>query len=106
MTLSMILPVEQPIHVDIIIPVYNEEDAVFGLHHQLKQAIDPLTAYQFNIYYVDDGSTDNTQSVLTCLAGDDARVTVLELSRNFGHQAALTAGLDQSTGDYVVTMDG
>jgi len=106
MTVSMILSVEQSIHVDIIIPVYNEEDAVFGLHQQLIQAIDRLTAYQFNILYVNDGSTDTTQSVLTRLAGDDERVTVLELSRNFGHQAALTAGLDQSTGDFVVTMDG
>ena len=68
--------------------------------------IDPLNDFQFSIIYVNDGSTDRTQSVLEQLLLQIERVTVLELSRNFGQQAALTAGLDHSTGQYVITMDG
>src|SRR5688500_1104472 len=58
------------------------------------------------IYSVNDGSVDGTAAALAKLAADDADVTVVELSRNFGHQAALTAGLDRADGDVVVTLDG
>ena len=92
--------------VDIIIPAYNEEQAVAAFHQQLCQVIDRLDAYQFKLTYVNDGSTDGTQQVLLDLAAHDPRVTVIELSRNFGHQGALTAGLDASTCPYVITMDG
>ena len=92
--------------VDIIIPVYNEEAVVAGFHRQLCQAVDRLP-YAFTIFYVNDGSNDKTQALLEDIAAADGRVrvAVLELSRNFGHQAALTAGLDQSSADYVITMD-
>lgn len=92
--------------VDIVIPVYNEEQAVAAFHQQLCQVIDRLPAYRFNIIYVNDGSTDGTQPVLLGLATTDPRLTVIELSRNFGHQAALTAGLDASTSPWVISMDG
>lgn len=92
--------------VDIVIPVFNEEVAVLAFHQLLCQVIDAQPTYQFHIFYVNDGSTDTTQSVLESLAGADRRITVLELSRNFGHQAALTAGLDQAQADFVITMDG
>jgi dolichol-phosphate mannosyltransferase len=62
--------------------------------------------YDFKILYVNDGSNDATQPRLEELARQDERITILELSRNFGHQAALTAGLDAAEGDYVITMDG
>jgi glycosyltransferase involved in cell wall biosynthesis len=96
----------KPLSVDIVIPVYNEEQTVAALHQQLCQVIDPLAAYEFKITYVNDGSSDSTQRILQGLASKDDRVSVLELSRNFGHQAALTAGLDHSSGQYVITMDG
>jgi glycosyltransferase involved in cell wall biosynthesis len=95
-----------PVLVDIVIPVYNEEVAVAAFHQQLSQVIDPISDFRFCILYVNDGSTDSTQSVLEQLAAADERVVALELSRNFGQQAALTAGLDASRGQYVVTMDG
>lgn len=95
-----------PVLVDIVIPVFNEEMAVAAFHQQLRQVIDPISEFHFSIYYVNDGSTDRTQAVLEHIAASDGRVTVLELSRNFGQQAALTAGLDQTTGQYVITMDG
>ena len=90
--------------VDIVIPVYNEEKVVAGFHQQLCQAIDRLP-YAFTFSYVNDGSNDQTQALLEGIAAADRRVVVLEFSRNFGHQAALTAGLDQARGDYVITMD-
>jgi dolichol-phosphate mannosyltransferase len=61
--------------------------------------------HKFNIYYIDDGSEDGTVASLNALAEKDKRVVVLELSRNFGHQAALTAGIDAAQGDFVISMD-
>jgi glycosyltransferase involved in cell wall biosynthesis len=91
--------------VDLIIPVYNEESVVQTFHSQLSAAIDPLS-YQFSILYINDGSTDGTMDRLEGIVAQDQRVTVLELSRNFGHQAALTAGLDHSGGDFTISLDG
>jgi glycosyltransferase involved in cell wall biosynthesis len=91
--------------VDIIIPVFNEAEGIETFHTQLRQAIDPLP-HHFTIYYIDDGSTDHTCDCLSVLARQDQRVTVVEFSRNFGQQAALTAGLDLSRGDYAITLDG
>ncbi|MDZ4158507.1 MAG: glycosyltransferase family 2 protein [Anaerolineaceae bacterium] len=91
--------------VDSVVPVYNEQEALTAFHTQLRQAIDPLP-YRFTIIYVDDGSSDDTAAGLRSLAAADERVQVIELSRNFGHQAALTAGIDQTAGDFVITMDG
>lgn len=89
----------------IVIPVFNEEEALPAFHQLLREQIDPLP-YRFRIYYVNDGSTDGTAAQLEALRGSDDRVGVYELSRNFGHQAALTAGLDAAEGDYVISMDG
>lgn len=91
--------------VSLVVPVYNEEEAVGAFHAQLQEAIAPL-AYHFTIYYVNDGSSDGTQQALQQIANQDDCVVVVELSRNFGHQAALTAGLDMAEGDYVISLDG
>jgi polyisoprenyl-phosphate glycosyltransferase len=93
--------------IDIVVPVYNEEQIVAEFHRQLMEVVTPLRReYDVRICYVNDGSIDHTDSELTKLAGDDSTVTIVELSRNFGHQAALTAGLDRAGGDAVVTLDG
>ena len=89
----------------IVVPVYNEEEVIEAFHQQLQQVIDRLPV-QVMVYYVNDGSTDRTGEIVQRLAAMDQRIAYLELSRNFGHQAALTAGLDVATGDAVVTMDG
>ncbi|MEA4906197.1 MAG: glycosyltransferase family 2 protein [Chloroflexi bacterium] len=103
----MVEPVLAPTRptVDIVVPLFNEEQALGAFHALLCAAIDPLP-YIFKIYYVNDGSTDGTQAALERLSAGDRRVQVVELSRNFGHQAALTAGMDLAQGDYVITMDG
>jgi dolichol-phosphate mannosyltransferase len=89
--------------VDLVIPVFNEAGVVEQTHTRVCTVIKNLP-YEFTFYYVDDGSSDSTVASLESL--DDSRVKVLALSRNFGHQAALTAGMDASQGDIVITMDG
>lgn len=91
--------------VDLVIPVFNEEEAIRSFHAELSAAIAELP-YLFQIYYVNDGSQDRTAELLDEIVQTDPRVTTIELSRNFGHQAALTAGLDLASGDYVISLDG
>jgi glycosyltransferase involved in cell wall biosynthesis len=91
--------------VDLVIPIFNEEGVVEHTHKRICGVIDSL-AYDFHFIYVDDGSRDGTAGTLRQLADSDPRVTLLRLSRNFGHQAALTAGMDASTAEVVVTLDG
>lgn len=90
--------------VDLVIPVFNEADVIEKVHAQIRAVADKLP-HDFRFLYVDDGSDDGTAESLQSVKQTDRRVTVLPLSRNFGHQAALTAGLDHSTGDIVITMD-
>ena len=73
--------------------MFNEEEGILAFHQQLRQAIDALP-YRFTIIYVNDGSKDQTAERLEQITAADERVAVIELSRNFGHQAALTAGMD------------
>ncbi|MEW5827404.1 MAG: glycosyltransferase [Chloroflexota bacterium] len=94
-----------PPTVDLVIPVYNESGVVEQFHAQLRQVIDALPD-EFGILYVNDGSSDGTADDLARIAASDQRVTVLELSRNFGHQAALSAGLARAEGDVVISLDG
>ena len=96
---------KKQLQVDIVIPVYNESGVVEKIYKRLRDATHSLP-HQFVFYYVDDGSTDDTVKELSALAEKDERVRILELSRNFGHQAALTAGMDAAQGDIIVTMDG
>ena len=98
---------EPRLAIDIVVPLYNEEAVVAEFHRRLIEVVAPLRqAHDVRVYYVNDGSVDHTGVELAKLAADDSGVTVLELSRNFGHQAALTAGLDRAEGDVVVTLDG
>lgn len=98
------MPRKPKLSVDLVIPVFNEAGVVEQTHDHLCSVIAPLP-YAFIIYYVNDGSTDKTSNSLAALAEKDSRVRVIEFSTNFGHQAALTAGLDASRGDVVITMD-
>lgn len=89
----------------IVIPLYNEEDNIQILHERLKKALDPLET-EYEILFVDDGSTDGTLPVLEEIQAKDKRVVVLSLRRNFGQTAAFAAGFDFARGDVIVTMDG
>lgn len=90
--------------VDLVIPVYNEAGVITKMHARFRAAVDSLP-YAVTFIYVNDGSADDTEAELTAIAKSDKRVRVISLSRNFGHQAALTAGLDASTADMVVSLD-
>ena len=91
--------------ISVVIPVFNESKIIDTFHGQLTTVLD-ARENEATIWYVDDGSDDNTAEVLSHLAERDPRAKVLTLSRNFGHQAALTCGLDHADGDVVITMDG
>jgi len=92
------------LNVELVIPVFNEAGVIEHTHAKIRSVIDRLS-YDFRFLYVDDGSNDGTADSLRNIADADPRVSVLSLSRNFGHQAALTAGMDAARGDVVVTMD-
>ncbi len=91
--------------VDLVIPVFNEEGVIEHTHKRICSVVDSL-AYDFKIIYVDDGSRDGTVASLRKIADSDQRVILLQLSRNFGHQAALTAGMDASQSEIAITLDG
>ena len=93
------------ITVDLVIPIFNEVESIAQTYQEVCAVIDSLT-HDFRFIYVDDGSSDGTADTLRKISANDPRVSVLELSRNFGHQAALTAGLDAATADIVVSLDG
>lgn len=89
----------------IVIPLYNEEENVRELYGRLKPAME-LIGQEYEIIFIDDGSTDNTLSLLQEIQAGDDTVIVLSLRRNFGQTAAFAAGFDYSRGDIIVTMDG
>lgn len=91
--------------VSIVVPVFNEAGVIENIHARIAAVVDTLP-YEVEIYYVDDGSSDGTDAALQALAAQDSRIHPLTLSRNFGHQAALTAGLDHAAGDVIISMDG
>jgi dolichol-phosphate mannosyltransferase len=91
--------------ISIIIPMFNEEASCGGFYDELVPVINSLP-YRFELIFVNDGSVDRTQQILESILEKDRRVQIIQLSRNFGHQAALCAGLENASGDYIITMDG
>jgi len=90
----------------VVIPVHNEQAVLPELLRRLVSVLDGLAGGPHEIVFVDDGSKDQTLRLLENAAALDPRILVIALSRNFGHQAALTAALDYSSGDAVVVIDG
>ena len=88
----------------IVVPCYNEQDALPIFYREVKQVLSTLE-YTYELLFVDDGSTDNTLSVIKGLAADDPNVLYFSFSRNFGKEAAMYAGLTNAHGDYVAVMD-
>ncbi len=91
--------------ITIVVPCYNEAEGLPEFHRQLTAVLDTLSDYAFGILFVDDGSTDNTLPTLHDLARIDSRVKIASLSRNFGHQTALSAGIDLVDSDALIAMD-
>lgn len=91
--------------ISIVVPVYNEEDNLREFHKRITEVMSK-EPYDYSVVFVNDGSSDSSASILNELAKEDAHVEAYLLSRNYGHQMAITCGLDNADGDAVVTMDG
>lgn len=89
----------------LIIPCYNEEAALPYIYKELSSVSEQLSNYDIEYLFINDGSTDNTLSILKDLSAHDSRVVYLSFSRNFGKEAAMYAGFCNATGDYVAVMD-
>src|SRR3974390_2954428 len=91
--------------ISVVIPVYNEEELITRLHEavsgSLKKVVD-----EWEVVYVDDGSTDSSLDLLKSIQDTDSHVVVVELSRNWGHMGAISAGLQAARGRAVILMDG
>ena len=91
--------------ISIVVPCYNEQAVIRTCHEHVAAVADKLESYRFEIIYVNDGSRDDTFALLKQIAAADRRVRAINLSRNFGKEAALTAGLDNAQGDAVLILD-
>ena len=91
--------------ISIVTPFFNEGAGVLHFHQSLRNSIDDLTDFDFEIICIDDGSKDETLSRLIDSSKKDSRIIVLELSRNFGKEAAMSAGIDAATGNCVIPID-
>jgi len=89
----------------VVIPIYNEEEVLEELIRRTVPVIESFLN-NYEIIFVDDGSTDRSLDLLLSFRNENPRIKILSLSRNFGHQAAYTAGLEHATGDIVAMMDG
>jgi dolichol-phosphate mannosyltransferase len=89
--------------VSVVTPMLNEQGTARTFYERVGRALEGVP---WELVVVDDGSTDGTRAILAELADEDERVKVIELSRNFGHQTAITAGLDHARGDAIVMIDG
>jgi dolichol-phosphate mannosyltransferase len=89
----------------VVVPCANEESVLLETHRRLTDTLSETAGSSFEIVYVDDGSTDATPRLLRRLQQTDSRVRVVLLSRNFGHQVAITAGMEHAAGDAVVVID-
>ena len=90
--------------ISIVVPAFNEEDCIDELARRLTSVMDGLTNYQFEVLIVENGSTDKTWSLLQKIASSDKRFKPIRLSRNFGMDGGVTAGLEMATGDACVIM--
>jgi dolichol-phosphate mannosyltransferase len=97
---------ENRFRLSVVIPLFNEESVLPQLLARVSAVFEGLGGGPHELIFVDDGSTDGTPEFLHGAAARDGRVVVVSLSRNYGHQAALTAGLEHASGDAVVLMDG
>jgi glycosyltransferase involved in cell wall biosynthesis len=94
------------VELSVVIPVYNEEPNIDELYRRLLGVLEPLALPGgFELIFINDGSRDQSLPLLLNLVARDARVRYIDLSRNFGHQIAVTAGLDRAAGDAVVIID-
>ena len=93
------------VELSIVLPIYNEEENIPELFTRLTEVIESGIVRSAEIIFINDGSKDRSEELITELHNKDSRVKLINLSRNFGHQAAITAGIDYSSGNAVILMD-
>ncbi len=91
--------------ITIIVPSYNEEEALPYLYERLNSMMNNLNQYEFEVLFVNDGSKDNTLELIKEMRNKDSRISYVNFSRNFGKETAMIAGLDYATGDAVIFID-
>ena len=91
--------------ISIVVPCYNEEEAIPLFYEEINKTSKEIKDYDFEFIFVNDGSKDNSALIMKELAKKDKRVKFIDFSRNFGKEAAMYAGLELSSGDYITTMD-
>ena len=91
--------------ISLVIPMYFEEKVVEECYKRVSKVLKNLKDYEYEIIFINDGSKDKTQELLENISNKDKNVKIISFSRNFGHQAAVTAGLKETTGDAVIIMD-
>lgn len=91
--------------VSILVPCYNEEASLPQLYQEVRRLMDTETSYDWELFFIDDGSRDRTMELILQLAQDDSRISYAGLSRNFGKENAMLAGFDHVSGDCMVIMD-
>jgi glycosyltransferase involved in cell wall biosynthesis len=91
---------------NIVIPIYNEQENLPELYRRVRKVCDQVEGVSWQVIYVNDGSRDDSMKIMLEQCNEDARFSVIDLSRNFGHQPAIAAGLAHATGDAVIFMDG
>ena len=89
----------------VVVPVFNESAVIDAFYRRASQALAAIPACDYELIFVDDGSRDDSYQQLAALAARDAHVRVIKFSRNFGHQIAITAGMDYARGDCVAVID-
>ncbi len=94
-----------PCRLSLVVPCFNEADLLQETHSRLHATFADVPGIDLEVIYVDDGSTDATLAMLKAVQANDNRTRVVSFSRNFGHQVAITAGLEHASGDAVVVMD-
>lgn len=91
--------------ISIVVPFFNESESIRFFYQALTQALDAVVGADFEVICIDDGSRDDTLAQLLALSKHDVRFNVIELSRNFGKEAAMTAGIDAARGDAMIPID-
>jgi dolichol-phosphate mannosyltransferase len=89
----------------VVVPVFNETEVIDAFYERTRKVVESLDSISYEIIFVDDGSTDGSYQKLVALANSDPSVKIIKFSRNFGHQVAITAGIDFAKGDAVVVID-
>ena len=92
--------------ISFVVPVYNEALGLDKFHASLMEVIKSISGYDYEIIYCNDGSSDNTYQVVKEINSNDSRVKLISLSRNFGKESALAAGIKQASGQAIITLDG